>query len=180
MSSHCNKYPGCGCPPECGERCHIVDLGSPETVGELLDKLNEIPFNADFGFRNYPLQSLYYDSIKVSCYFDSEENDAIETTPNFNIFQEVHGYWSDETFGTRSALGPLNHLLKEVKEVIEDPTNIEEYADCGLLLMDSLRIAGYSMDDLYTAMISKFRKNKTRTWGKPDKNGTVEHIRARL
>jgi len=73
MSTHCNKYPGCGCPPECGERCHIVDLGSPETVGDLLDRLNGIPFNADFGFRNQPAQKLYYDNMKVSCYFQQNE-----------------------------------------------------------------------------------------------------------
>lgn len=172
MSTHCNKYPGCGCPPVCGEKCHIVDLGSPETVGELLDKLNEIPFNADFGFRNQPAQNLHYDSIKVSAYFEAKK-----ITADFTLFQNVHGKWSDETFGARSPLGPLNHLLKEVKEVIENPSDIEEYADCGLLLMDSLRLSGFTMNDLYVAMVEKYKKNKLRVWGKPDENGTVEHIR---
>ncbi len=176
MSSHCNKYPGCGCPPECGEKCHIKTLGTSKTVGDLLDKLNEIPFNADFGFRNQPVQTLYYDSIKVSCYFDSDENDAIEMTPDFNTFQQVHGFWSDKTFGHRSPLGPLYHLKEEVGEVIEKTDDIEEYADCGLLLMDALRLSGFTMHDLYIAMIDKFRKNKLRTWGEPDENGKCKHI----
>jgi len=172
MSSHCNKYPGCGCPPYCGEKCHIADLGSPATVGELLDKLNEIPFNADFGFRNQPVQTLFYDSIRVSCFFDcvNGEIDALEMTPDFDLFQRVHGYWSDKTFGARSQSGVLHHLVKEVNEVINKPDDIEEYADCGLLLMDALRLSGFTMHD-------KYRKNKLRSWGKPDENGTVEHIR---
>ncbi|MEI6061724.1 MAG: dATP/dGTP pyrophosphohydrolase domain-containing protein [Bacteroidota bacterium] len=175
MSSHCNKYPGCGCGPEVGTKCHIKRLGSPVTVGDLQDLLNNIPFGADFGFRNQPMQVLYYDKNLVSCYFDGEDLDEIN--PTFNLFQQVHGIWSDKTFGTRSPLGPLHHLLKEVKEVIENPDDIEEYADCGLLLMDSLRLAGYSMDQLYSAMFRKYQKNKCRTWAKPDENGTCEHIR---
>lgn len=177
MSSHCNKYPGCGCPPECGEKCHIKNLGTSNTVGDLLDKLNEIPINADFGFRNQPVQSLHYDSILVSCYFDSDELDALEMIPDFDYFQQIHGIWSDKTFGARSALGPLHHLKKEIEEVINDTGNIDEYADCGLLLMDSLRLAGFSMHDLYQAMLEKFQVNQLRTWGQPDENGTVEHIR---
>jgi hypothetical protein len=155
----------------------IQKLGTSETVGDLLDKLNEIPFNADFGFRNQPVQTLYYDSIKVSCYFDSDENDVMEMTPDFDLFQKVHGFWSDETFGARSPLGPLHHLAKEVQEVINTPGDIEEYADCGLLLMDALRLSGFTMYDLYIAMTDKYRKNKLRKWGKPDENGTFEHIR---
>lgn len=40
---------------------------------------------------------------------------------DLNVFQRVHGRWSDATFGKRSnPIGPLNHLKKEVQEVIEN------------------------------------------------------------
>jgi hypothetical protein len=95
----------------------------------------------------------------------------------FQGLSVCHGEWSDATFGARSPLGPLHHLKKEVEEVIDDPGDIEEYADCGLLLMDALRLAGFTMDDLYDAMWLKFEKNKNRTWGIPDEYGCSEHIR---
>lgn len=95
----------------------------------------------------------------------------------FQYFQVVHGKWSDETFGIRTPLPSLHHLKKEVQEVIDEPHDLEEYADCFMLLIDSARIAGFSMVDILDAMWLKFEKNKNRQWGAPDENGTVEHIR---
>ena len=96
---------------------------------------------------------------------------------DFTEFQKQHGEWSDNTFGCRNPLAPLHHLKKEVQEVIEQPYDIKEYADCFLLLMDSARISGFNMDDLYFASLDKFAENKIRTWGKPDENGVCEHVR---
>ncbi len=92
-------------------------------------------------------------------------------------FQKFHGQWSDETFGKRNPTAPLYHLKKEVNELIEAPYDIEEYADGFLLLIDAARIAGHTMEDIGLAMMDKFDKNRHRKWGKPDKNGAVEHIR---
>jgi hypothetical protein len=96
---------------------------------------------------------------------------------DFTDFQKEHGVWSDQTFGVRNANAPLHHLKKEVDEVIENPTDIKEYADCFLLLMDCARLSGFNMDDIYFAAKQKFEENKQRKWGKPDVNGVVEHIR---
>jgi len=96
---------------------------------------------------------------------------------DFTQFQKTHGEWSDKTFGIREPKAPLHHLKKEVQEVIEQPYDITEYADCLLLLMDSARIAGFNMDDLYFVAMKKFHINQSREWGKPDENGVVEHIR---
>ena len=96
---------------------------------------------------------------------------------DFSKFQKLHGEWSDKTFGIREPKAPLHHLKKEVQEVIDQPYDIQEYADCFLLLMDSARIAGFNMDDLYFASFEKFMINQNRQWGKPDENGVVEHIR---
>jgi len=97
---------------------------------------------------------------------------------DFTLFQKIHGIWSDQTFGkNRNPIAPLHHLKKEVQEVIEQPNDIKEYADCLLLLMDSARLSGFNMDDLYFAAKAKFKENKLRKWSKPDENGVCEHIR---
>lgn len=88
--------------------------------------------------------------------------------------------WSQKTFGsdsTRGPIGPLKHMLKEVQEALDNPTDIEEYADLLLLLMDSSRRAGFSPMSLLYAARAKMRKNKEREWPKPTSDEPVEHVR---
>ena len=49
-----------------------------------------------------------------------------------------------------------------------------EAADCLLLLMHHAHKSGYS---LQRAARDKFEMLKTRTWGEPDEQGVVEHVR---
>lgn len=88
--------------------------------------------------------------------------------------------WSQKTFGAdteRGPIGPLKHMLKEVQEVLEKPTDVEEYADLLLLLMDSSRRAGINPMALLQAARAKMRKNKQREWPKPTSDEPVEHVR---
>lgn len=93
-----------------------------------------------------------------------------------------HFKWSDETFGdstNHSAIGTLKHLAKEVQEIIADPSDIEEWADAGLLWLDGGRRAGHSVEELLDAMYAKLQKNKLRTWSKPSSpDESIEHIRS--
>lgn len=92
--------------------------------------------------------------------------------------QDKIANWSDSTFGSgRPATTPLHHLAKEVSELIEAPDDRMEYADCLMLLLDAYRMSGGSADDLVEACYQKLEINQQRKWGKPDKNGVVEHIR---
>ena len=50
----------------------LTDLGTPATVGELIDTIELLPINADFGFRNQPMQHLYYNSMSLSLFFQQE------------------------------------------------------------------------------------------------------------
>lgn len=90
--------------------------------------------------------------------------------------------WSDKTFGiNRDPEGPLNHLKEEVDEILEDPTDISEFADVALLLLDSLRCAGHSEQDLEAAMEYKFYKILVkRKYGPPDSKGVSRHIKEEL
>ena len=97
---------------------------------------------------------------------------------NFTQLQKEITEWTTVTFAEKQTVSSiLHHLIKEVKEVMEDPSDIEEYADCQILLMDAALRSGFNMDDIYFAVISKLKKNKLREWGNPDKNGVIEHIR---
>lgn len=89
----------------------------------------------------------------------------------------LHGEWSDKTFGShRDATPTLAHLAREVSELRSEPTDLEEYADCLLLLMDAARREGFSLDDILLATAAKFVVNTRRTWGEPDAEGVVEHV----
>jgi hypothetical protein len=84
--------------------------------------------------------------------------------------------WSDETFGkNRKPTGPMNHLKKEVEEVLDNPYDTEEYADCLLLLIDAARLAGMTPESLLDAAMEKHLKNRLRKWGEADSFGVIEH-----
>ena len=108
--------------------------------------------------------------------------------------------WSDKTFGT-SQRNPaiIYHLKKEVDELIaalekhndmscDESVLISdvtkhihktkmEYADCLILLLDSAAKYNLTVGCLVNAVKEKHEINKSRTWGKPDENGVIEHIK---
>jgi hypothetical protein len=88
--------------------------------------------------------------------------------------------WSQQTFGpdnVRGPLGPLKHLEKEAREAQKEPTDLTEYADCLLLILDASRRAGFSVDQVIDAAFVKLEVNKARTWPKPVDDMPVEHVR---
>lgn len=88
--------------------------------------------------------------------------------------------WSQATFGADSVRGPmgaLKHLEREAKEAQADPTNIEEYADCFLLILDAARRAGIKPIELMKAAQAKMEINKARQWPKPVDDEPVEHVK---
>jgi hypothetical protein len=88
--------------------------------------------------------------------------------------------FSNKTFGDefeRGPEGPINHLKKEVNELLESPLDRHEYADCFLLLVDAYRRAGGNIYDMLKAVEEKIEINKNREWGSPDENGIINHIR---
>lgn len=64
---------------------------------------------------------------------------------NFADHIEQQIAWSEATFGPRSErgpVGPLRHLLKELKEIEADPTDIMEWVDASFLVIDASWRAG--------------------------------------
>jgi hypothetical protein len=92
--------------------------------------------------------------------------------------QDDIAYWSDSTFGcNRSPMGCLNHLVFEVQELIDAPTDRMEYADCFMLLLDAYRMAGYNADDLIDAGIEKLEICRLREWEPVNENGVSMHVK---
>ena len=94
----------------------------------------------------------------------------------WDAFQKENGKWSDETFGVSWPEAALEHLKKEIEELLETPYSPFEYADCMILLLDAARKIGLRAETLLLLCKIKLEINKRRKWGPPDKNGVVEHI----
>ena len=93
---------------------------------------------------------------------------------------EDQSEWSQATFGSdqqRGPVGPLKHLEKEAREAAANPSDVSEYADCLLLLLDASRRAGITPLELVRAGAAKMQTNKVRRWGTPTADGPVEHVR---
>ena len=110
-------------------------------------------------------------------------HEKVHFKEDFSDLYYRHANWSRKTFGPdseRGAIGPLNHLEKEIKEVQEAPGDIYEYVDCLLLVMDASRRAGFDQKQLIHAAYQKLEENKNRSW--PDwktssLDNPMEHIR---
>lgn len=98
-----------------------------------------------------------------------------------NLFKEI-SQWQVDTFGAQNPLSKAKHLKKEVDELISDietnnPDRRLEYADCFLLLYGAAAADGMSLDDIYNCIMEKMDINYQRTWGAPDADGIVNHIK---
>lgn len=82
---------------------------------------------------------------------------------DFSHIMKDHAEWV-KLFGERTPLSPLTHLREEIQEVIDNPSDIMEYADCTTLIFDALRLAGFTLEDLEKAMAAKLQINKRREW----------------
>lgn len=98
-----------------------------------------------------------------------------------NQFNEITE-WQKVTFPKATSGSKIHHLKQEVKELQVDvdeqePLRRLEFADCLLLLFGAAAADGMTYEDICNAIQEKFEINKKRTWGKPDANGVVNHIK---
>ena len=92
--------------------------------------------------------------------------------------------WSDSTFGEmQKTPGMVAHLKKEVieleKEVTQDDNILGiqiELADCLMLLLDIASHSDIDAESLLFEVEHKLSINKLRKWGKPNVDGSIEHI----
>jgi hypothetical protein len=89
--------------------------------------------------------------------------------------------WSQSRFGTpevKGPIGPLRHMEKEVVEAINEPGDIEEYADLLILWLDATWRAGFTLEQVIQAAHNKMKVNREREWQAIiDPNAPCEHQR---
>ncbi len=95
-----------------------------------------------------------------------------ETTTLEALFQAVH-QWQLETFPAATARSKVIHLQEEVGELLQDPSNESEIADCLMLIVGVAMVQGI---DIHACLTKKFEVNKRRRWGTPDADGVVKHV----
>lgn len=87
--------------------------------------------------------------------------------------------FSHGTFGPgRRTLGIIKHIKKELKEIENAPTDLEEWIDVLILAMDGAWRAGYYPNEIVAKLKEKMEKNNQREW--PDwrefsQDDAIEH-----
>ena len=89
------------------------------------------------------------------------------------LFREV-AEWGATTFPKSTDHAKLTHLDKEVAELHAAPSSGEEMADVVMILCHLAYAHGVDMADEIRRKLAICR---TRTWGEPDADGCVEHVR---
>ena len=107
----------------------------------------------------------------------------LASTPRFDFeaHLERQRTWSEETFGPGSrAVGVVDHITKELQEVLANPSDLEEWIDVVILALGGALLEGHSPAAIVAALAAKQTTNEGREW--PDwrtaKPGiAVEHVR---
>ena len=92
--------------------------------------------------------------------------------------QRVFSY---RTFGPGSRhLGIVDHITRELEEVLADPTDLGEWVDVIILAIDGAWRAGHEPQAIINAVIAKQEHNESRSW--PDwrecsSDKAIEHVR---
>jgi hypothetical protein len=91
-----------------------------------------------------------------------------------------HIAWSKKTFGSgRHTLGLIKHIQKELDEIKEFPSDVEEWADVIILGIDGAWRAGYTAQQVAEALIEKQEVNRKREWGPVvSEDEPIEHVRS--
>ena len=101
---------------------------------------------------------------------------------DFREHLERQREWSKKTFGPGDRLqGIVDHITKELAEVLAAPTDLSEWIDVTILALDGAWRAGYSPDQIIAALVAKQTKNENREWpdwrvAEPGK--AIEHDRS--
>lgn len=86
--------------------------------------------------------------------------------------------WSKETFGpTPRTEGILKHIEKEIEEVREDPSDLEEWCDIVILALDGAWRAGHTPHAICQALVAKQDKNRKRTYIQTPDDVPSEHVK---
>ena len=89
--------------------------------------------------------------------------------------------FSEETFGPGLRTeGVVNHIRKELNEILDDPKDLYEWIDVIILALDGAWRTGATSEEIVEAIKNKQTINENRNWPDwrtADTNKAIEHIR---
>jgi hypothetical protein len=99
----------------------------------------------------------------------------------FGAYIQNHIQWSRKTFGEGPKVeGIIKHIQKELNEIRENPSNLEEWVDVMILAIDGAWRAGHAPLSIVKMLMSKQLKNRMREWppiSEQVEGQPTEHIR---
>lgn len=108
------------------------------------------------------------------------EPENYKPKPQITSFQDLQteiGKWSQKEFGGKERVEQcIKHLKKEVIELEERPTSLEEIVDCQMLILEIARHNGYSAERVLRGAARKLEVVKKRKYAL-NEEGLFEHIR---
>lgn len=90
--------------------------------------------------------------------------------------------FSEKTFGPgKRTEGVVNHIRKELEEILKDPQDLSEWVDVVILAFDGAWRHGFTAEQVVAALVAKQDKNEKRVW--PDwrnfsEDQAIEHDRS--
>lgn len=101
----------------------------------------------------------------------------------FDFIEHLHRQrdWSARTFGPgERTAGVVDHIVKELHEVLNDPGDLSEWIDVVILALDGAWRMGFTPEQIVVALVAKQAKNEARQWqdwrtAEPGK--AIEHVR---
>lgn len=93
-----------------------------------------------------------------------------------SVIREVNE-WRAVTFPRATPASVVEHLRREVAELVNDPTDTSELADVVFLAVGLAYELNLSVSDLARVVADKLAVNRQRVWQEPDEAGVVEHVR---
>lgn len=97
-----------------------------------------------------------------------------ESVPSLDAVIRDVNTWQAETFPRATPASVVEHLRREINELVADPTDTSELADVVFLAVGLAYELGV---DLTAIVAEKLAINRARVWGQPDEFGVVEHLR---
>ena len=102
----------------------------------------------------------------------------------FDLVTHLHRQisFSERTFGPgERTAGVVDHITKELAEVLEGGGDLEEWVDVVILALDGAWRSGHTPEQIVSAIVAKQTKNEGRIW--PDwrtaeLGKAIEHVRS--
>jgi len=161
--------------PECGE--HLIMEIETQNSDYLLAACNDSPrLLRALMNRNRELEQMYLEA----------QTDPTPDAPGEFADQSIETYyarqigWSSDTFGAgKRTKGIVQHIGKELEEVLAKPDDLSEWIDIIVLAMDGFWRHGGTVNGFLPALLAKQQKNMARTWPAPtSEDVAIEHDRA--